>query len=62
MRKDVIDITGKRSGMLLAIELVEKFPGKRVGTRGAVWKCLCDCGKYCLATGGDILCFMLQIL
>ncbi len=43
----VKDLTGKRFGNLVVLELTElqlKYH------RGAVWKCRCDCGKICLKT------------
>lgn len=40
----LIDLTGKRFGMLTVIELAEKkvFPSGQTQTQ---WKCKCDCGK-----------------
>jgi hypothetical protein len=45
-----IDLTGKRFGMLQAIELHDA-PGSRKALR---WRCLCDCGATVLI-GGDSL-------
>ena len=48
-RCDVIDLTGQVFEDLTVIEYIGK--GK---SRGAVWKCLCICGKECLAYGGQL--------
>jgi len=48
-RKDIIDLSGKKFGNLLVIEIVPKS-----FIRGAQWKCKCDCGNECLAYGGHL--------
>lgn len=37
----VVDITGQRFGKLTAHEKLPASPG----VNGALWRCLCDCGK-----------------
>jgi hypothetical protein len=52
IRVDSVDETGKRYGMLLVIE--RDYERKFNNPRGTYWKCLCDCGSYCLARGGAL--------
>lgn len=40
---------GHKYGRLTVLERAESQ-----GTRGAIWKCKCDCGNIILATGGDL--------
>ncbi len=42
----VMNITGMRSGRLVAVSI-----SKRVAGKGAYWLCKCDCGKSCIALG-----------
>lgn len=49
LRKDSIDITGKKFGELLAIK-----PIKNGKYRGVKWECLCDCGETTIAFGGHL--------
>ena len=44
------DYVGKRFGMLTVLE----YAGKRDGMHR--WRCLCDCGKQCLAATHQLLC------
>lgn len=37
----LIDITGQRFGLLTAVEKLDTRPE----ARGAVWRCVCDCGN-----------------
>lgn len=48
---NAIDLTGKRFGRLVAIELSEKGNN----TKSRKWKCVCDCGS-------EITCFSLNLL
>lgn len=41
-RGNPLDLTGRKFGMLTAIETVS---GKRSKERSVIWKCRCDCGK-----------------
>ena len=47
---NVVDITGKRFGMLVAIE-----PTKERISKHIVWKCKCDCGNICYVTSNNLL-------
>lgn len=52
LRKDSIDETGNKYGMLT---VVERFVGKRSNNpRGTHWRCLCECGRYCIVTGSHL--------
>lgn len=53
MRSDAINLTGQRFGMLLVVEEAVVIRGKGKG-RAAYWRCLCDCGNYAIATGGNL--------
>ena len=44
----VKDLTGEKFGRLTVIEFVE------IKNRGAVWKCVCECGKYKNVRAGDL--------
>ena len=44
-----VDLTGKRFGKLLVIGEPQK------GTRGTIWKCLCDCGNICYKVSADMV-------
>lgn len=44
------DITGQRSGKLVAIESTSKRCGSSV-----IWKCRCDCGKISFVTASNIV-------
>lgn len=48
----VIDITGKKYGKLTVIERVEQPPEKK--TKGAYWKCLCECGNIFICRGVNL--------
>ena len=54
-RVDIIDMTGKRSGKLVALEYVG---GKK--PHGSKWRCKCDCGRECLVYGGHLRDFSRQ--
>jgi hypothetical protein len=41
-RAKVKDRTGQRHGKLVAVS----FEGIHSGSRSAIWRCLCDCGKF----------------
>lgn len=41
MGREPIDLTGKRSGKLVAIKIV----GQSKKNRGVIWECKCDCGN-----------------
>ena len=43
------DLTGKRFGKLLVLGEPQN------GTRGTVWKCLCDCGTICYKVSADLV-------
>lgn len=43
------DLTGKRFGRLLVLG------EPQIGTRGTVWKCLCDCGNICYKVSSDMV-------
>lgn len=43
------DLTGKRFGKLLVIG------EPQTGTRGTIWKCLCDCGTICYKVSADLI-------
>lgn len=43
-----IDMTNKRSGKLLVIEISHKQ------RKAFYWKCLCDCGKSCIVAGYNL--------
>lgn len=43
------DLTGKRFGRLLVLG------EPQVGTRGTIWKCLCDCGTICYKVSADLV-------
>lgn len=45
----VIDMTGRRLGMLTVIERTEG-----PSTRNAYWRCRCDCGKEIVVTGSAL--------
>lgn len=45
-----IDLTGRRSGMLVAIRPTEK----RTKTNGVYWECKCDCGVTKLVAASEI--------
>lgn len=49
MRKDFKDITGLRSGRLVAVE-----PRSRSKNRGIEWLCKCDCGEETWVYGGHL--------
>lgn len=49
LRSNAIDITGLRSGSLVAVE-----PTKRPGSRGVYWLCRCDCGNNAYAQGSHL--------
>ncbi len=49
MSNMIKNLTGQRFGMLLAIEATKE---RKNG--GVVWKCLCDCGKICYVTSGNL--------
>lgn len=46
----LIDITGQRFGRLLVIQKAEP----RKGYNGAMWKCVCDCGKTTIVNGQNL--------
>lgn len=54
-RVDIIDMVGKRSGKLIALEYIGK--GKH---NGSMWRCKCDCGRECLVYGGHLRDFSRQ--
>lgn len=35
--------------------VVDKLPPNKSGNRGAKWFCLCECGNWCEAAGGDLV-------
>lgn len=43
------DLTGKRFGSLTVVERVGSHP-----TQGAVWRCLCDCGRERYARSNEL--------
>ncbi|MBQ4060553.1 MAG: hypothetical protein IJD46_00865 [Bacilli bacterium] len=43
------DLTGKRFGKLLVLGEPQN------GTRGTIWKCLCDCGTICYKVSADLI-------
>lgn len=43
------DLTNKRFGKLLVLG------EPKVGTRGTIWKCLCDCGNICYKVSADLV-------
>ena len=43
------DLTGKRFGKLLVLGEPQN------GTRGTIWKCLCDCGTICYKVSADLV-------
>ena len=45
-----LDITGQKYGKLLALN----YDHTDEKSKKAVWKCLCDCGKYHFATAKDL--------
>ena len=45
----IVDLTGKRYGILTVKEMAPHTQGKAVK-----WKCLCDCGKTCIVTGNNL--------
>jgi hypothetical protein len=44
-----IDLKGKRFGKLIALRPVDKAEGSIRGDK--VWKCKCDCGRFCYVRG-----------
>lgn len=46
----IIDITGQRFGRLVVIEQ----SSKRTKTKGAYWKCLCDCGNEIIVIAANL--------
>lgn len=44
-----IDLTNKRFGKLLVLG------DPKIGTRGTIWKCLCDCGNICYKVSSDLV-------
>lgn len=40
--QSIVDLTNQRFGKLTVLKLLDKHI-----TRGAVWKCQCDCGAIC---------------
>ncbi len=48
--KPTRDMTGYRSGKLVAIE----YAGKKEGTRKMFWKCKCDCGNIIIVQQGNL--------
>lgn len=50
LRKDAIDITGKKFGLLTVTSPV--FPKRK--HRGVEWNCECQCGNTCIAYGGHL--------
>ncbi len=48
---NIKDLKGNRYGSLTVLELTDL---KLEHKRGAVWKCLCDCGNICYKTSGDL--------
>ena len=49
MRRDTIDLTGKKFVRLKVISQV-----RREGKRGAFWRCICDCGNESIVYGGHL--------
>lgn len=49
LRKDAIDLTGKKFGDLTALNVVPNNNG-----RGTMWLCECNCGNKCIAYGGHL--------
>jgi hypothetical protein len=49
LRKDAIDISGKKFGELTAMRPVPKNKG-----RGVKWLCKCECGNETIANGGHL--------
>lgn len=48
----IIDITGKKFGKLTVIEKAERPLEKK--TKGAYWRCLCECGNTIVYRGVDL--------
>lgn len=48
MRHNYKDISGLRSGRLIAIEL------SKINSRGAFWVCICDCGNKSIVIGSNL--------
>ena len=51
MHGNVKDLQGERYGNLTVLELTDL---KLENKRGAVWKCMCDCGNICYKTSTDL--------
>lgn len=51
----IIDITGKRFGRLVALEMVGRNTGNNI-----LWKCKCDCGSQIITTGTLLRCGITQ--
>lgn len=51
MHGNIKDLQGNRYGNLTVLELTDLKLEKK---RGAVWKCLCDCGNICYKTSTDL--------
>lgn len=49
MNKNIIDLTGKRFGLLTVIEIAGKAPNGRIQ-----WRCICDCGTEKIVKGHDL--------
>lgn len=43
------DLTGQRFGRLVVIG------EPKVGSRGTIWKCICDCGEVCYKVSADLI-------
>jgi hypothetical protein len=52
MGRPLIDVTGRRFGRLVVLELTERLTAKR---RRVVWLCQCDCGAKPLVSGSHLL-------
>lgn len=52
LRKDIIDETGNKYGMLHVLKLSEKRSIRN--PRGAYWDCLCECGNQCIVSGSHL--------
>ena len=50
LRPNIIDETNHRYGKLLVLG----YAGSRESSSGALWKCLCDCGKECFVRGDEL--------
>ena len=48
-KSNAIDISGFRSGRLVAIEPIGSYRGRKV-----IWRCKCDCGNYTSVVAGDL--------